>query len=500
MKQISSKVIQFANKRGISQKTLTDLRCESGKTQFGDRKLEAIGFGYYDLKGTKINYKIRALEEKLFKQKPEGKQQFYNLDNVLRSKNLDTVYITEGEFDLCALYESGFALDSILSVPNGAPATSIDDPESSRKYQYVLDGLKEGLEKVKKFVLLTDNDEQGRFLRTDLAGIIGYGKCMFADFPEKTKDINELMQKIGKDKLQMYINESLIPFPIEGVYSLDEIPEPSPITLWNPQFTGWEDKILFGSGMVSVFTGYPGHGKTSFALQLWAQIVLKYNINIGMFMGETRVKPYVRRSLRSVFNGKLEYDCTPEELNSADMWMRDRFYFLNHPNNAPEFRWLCLKITDMKARYGISVFILDPFNKLETPDFRSGTETQFIGRCLDDLTSLAKILDIHIMVLAHPAKPSDPKLGTVAPTAYSISGSAHWYNKPDHIFSLWRPKFTNEDGSRNTECKLTVWKTRYEELGYPRVMAMFLNLMTGLFESEIEEKAYAWQQQKDIGV
>ena len=500
MKQISSKVIQFANKRGISQKTLTDLRCESGKTQFGDRKLEAIGFGYYDLKGTKINYKIRALEEKLFKQKPEGKQQFYNLDNVLRSKNLDTVYITEGEFDLCALYESGFALDSILSVPNGAPATSIDDPESSRKYQYVLDGLKEGLEKVKKFVLLTDNDEQGRFLRTDLAGIIGYGKCMFADFPEKTKDINELMQKIGKDKLQMYINESLIPFPIEGVYSLDEIPEPSPITLWNPQFTGWEDKILFGSGMVSVFTGYPGHGKTSFALQLWAQIVLKYNINIGMFMGETRVKPYVRRSLRSAFNGKLEYDCTPEELNSADMWMRDRFYFLNHPNNAPEFRWLCLKITDMKARYGISVFILDPFNKLETPDFRSGTETQFIGRCLDDLTSLAKILDIHIMVLAHPAKPSDPKLGTVAPTAYSISGSAHWYNKPDHIFSLWRPKFTNEDGSRNTECKLTVWKTRYEELGYPRVMAMFLNLMTGLFESEIEEKAYAWQQQKDIGV
>ena len=180
--------------------------------------------------------------------------------------------------------------------------------------------------------------------------------------------------------------------------------------------------------------------------------------------------------------------------------MRDRFYFLNHPNNAPEFRWLCSKISDMKARYGIRVFILDPFNKLETPDFRSGTETQFIGRCLDDLTSLAKILDIHIMVLAHPAKPSDPKLGTVAPTAYSISGSAHWYNKPDHIFSLWRPKFTNEDGTRNTECKLTVWKTRYEELGYTRVMDMFFNLTNGLFESEIEEKTYAWQQQKDIGV
>ena len=499
MKPLSPKVIQFANKRGISQKTLTDLRCESGTALYGNRGLESIVFGYYDLKGERVNYKARAIEEKLFKQKSEGKQQFYNLDNVLKSKNMDTLYIVEGEFDLCALYEGGMAIDSILSVPNGAPATSIDDPETSRKYQYVLDGLQEGLSKAKKFVLITDNDEQGRFLRSDLAGILGYGRCMFVDFPEKTKDVNELMLKIGKDKLQMYINESLIPFPIDGVYSLDEIPEPSPITLWNPQFVGWEDNILMGAGMVSVFTGYPGHGKTTFAIQLWAQICLQYKITIGMFMGETRVKPYVRRSLRTIYNHKLEYDCTEAEKEEADHWIRDHFYFLNHPNNAPEFRWVCGKIRDMKARYGIKAFILDPFNKLETPDFRSGTETQFIGRCLDDLTSLAKILDIHIMVLAHPAKPNDPKLGTVAPTAYSISGSAHWYNKPDHIFSLWRPRFTNDDGTRSTECKLTVWKTRYEELGYPRVMDMFLNLQNGLFESPDNEKKHSWQSQADIG-
>ena len=103
------------------------------------------------------------------------------------------------------------------------------------------------------------------------------------------------------------------------------------------------------------------------------------------------------------------------------------------------------------------------------------------------------------MVLAHPAKPNDPKVGTTAPTAYSISGSAHWYNKPDHIFSLWRPRFTNDDGTRSTECKLTVWKTRYEELGYPRVMDMFLNLQNGLFESPDNEKKHSWQSQADIG-
>ena len=496
MKAISNNVIQFANKRGISHKTLTDLRIESGQGQYGKDKLESIVFGYYDLKGERVNYKARAIKEKIFKQQKQGIQQFYNLDNVLQSKNLDTVYITEGEFDLCALYESGFAIDSILSVPNGAPASNMNDINASRKYKYVLDGLEQGLDDVNCFILLTDNDEQGRYLRDDLAGLLGHGKCKFIDYPEDCKDVNDLLQKLGKEELQWYIKESLIPFPIEGVYSLDEIPEPAPITLYNPSFDGWHDKVMIGSGMVSVFTGYPGHGKTTFALQLWAHIVKHYNINIGVFSGETRIKPYVRRHLRTFYYQKLENSLSPEECDKADRWIRDHFYFVNHPNNAPEFNWICERIRDMKARFGISAFILDPFNKLEMPSFSGGSETQFIGRCLDDLCMLAKLLDIHIMVLAHPAKP-DAKVGATAPTAYSIAGSAHWYNKPDHIFSLWRPKFTNDDGSRCTDSHLTVWKTRYEELGYPRVMDINYNIDNGCFESANKTEDYQ-ANRKDI--
>jgi len=496
MKSISNNVLQFANKRGLSQKTLTDLRIESGQGQYGKDKLESIVFGYYDSKGERVNYKARAIKEKIFKQQLEGKQQFYNLDNVLNSKNLDTVYITEGEFDLCALYESGFAIDSILSVPNGAPATSMGDPNTSRKYKYVLDGLQDGLEAVRCFVLLTDNDEQGLFLRADLAGLLGHGRCKFVDFPEDVKDPNEFMLKVGKEQLQWHIKEALQEFPIEGVYSFDEIPELAPISLYNPDFEGWDEKVMLGAGMVSVFTGMPGHGKTTFALQMWAQIVRKHDITIGMFSGETRVKPYVRRHLRTYYHKKLENELYPDQEKEADNWIRDHFLFLNHPNNAPEFSWMCERIRDMKARYGISAFILDPFNKLEMPSFSSGSETQFIGRCLDDLCTLAKLLDIHIMVLAHPSKP-DSKLANSSPTAYSIAGSAHWYNKPDQIFSLWRPKFTNEDGTRCTDSHLTVWKTRYEELGYPRVMDMTYNISNGCFESSDKPQLYQ-SNRKDI--
>tara|TARA_Y100000114_G_C11759012_1_gene328476 strand:+ start:1860 stop:3338 length:1479 start_codon:yes stop_codon:yes gene_type:complete len=482
-RKLTDNIIQFAKKRKISQKTLEDLRVESGPAKFGETTHESIVFGYYNLEGERVNYKARAVHEKLFKQKQGGEQRFYNLDNVLKSNNLanNTIYIVEGEFDALALYESGYSLDTILSVPNGAVSSPNEEPQHMRKYKYVLDALDQGLNKVNCFVLLTDNDESGLALRQDLASIFGYAKCKYFSFPTDVKDANDALIQWGKEDLRWQINEGLIDFPIEGVYGLDDIPDPPKVKLYNPKMKAWDDKFMLGAGMVSVFTGFPGHGKTSFAIQLWTNIAKEYQCTIGMFSGETRIKPYVRRNIRTFYHKKLEWRMTDEEKKEADDFIRQQFIFLNHPNNSPDFNWVCDKISDMKARFGISAFILDPWNKLEMPDFTRGSETQWIGKSLDYLTSLAKTLDIHIMILAHPSKP-DAKMGNAPPSAYSIAGSAHWNNKPDHIFSLWRDKFENEDGSRNTEALFTVCKTRYEELGYPRILSVFLNLDNGCFE------------------
>ena len=51
MKKPTEKVIQFAAKRGISPKTLEDLKVEGGIAQYGNRSLESIVFGYYNLDG-----------------------------------------------------------------------------------------------------------------------------------------------------------------------------------------------------------------------------------------------------------------------------------------------------------------------------------------------------------------------------------------------------------------------------------------------------------------
>ena len=66
-KKLTDNIIQFAKKRKISQKTLEDLRVESGPAKFGEKTHESIVFGYYNLEGERVNYKARAVHEKLFK-------------------------------------------------------------------------------------------------------------------------------------------------------------------------------------------------------------------------------------------------------------------------------------------------------------------------------------------------------------------------------------------------------------------------------------------------
>ena len=134
------------------------------------------------------------------------------------------------------------------------------------------------------------------------------------------------------------------------------------------------------------------------------------------------------------------------------------------------------------ARHAISAVSLDPWNMI-VPDFnrQQQTETGWIGKCLDDCTYLAKACNLHLQILAHPAKPLGA--GVREPITYSsISGSQHWANKADQVISIHRDKFVDDFGNRNSDARLIVHKSRYEELGYPCEIAMKLALDQGIFK------------------
>jgi twinkle protein len=101
------------------------------------------------------------------------------------------------------------------------------------------------------------------------------------------------------------------------------------------------------------------------------------------------------------------------------------------------------------------------------------TETQYIRQAIIELKSFARKYNVHIMVIAHPAKPQVYK-GSVPPcTLYSISDSAHWANKADMGFVV---------AIDNKQTIITVAKSRYrDQCGKPDSYQMDFAFERGRF-------------------
>ncbi len=434
----------------------------------------------YRLGGKVVNQKIRSTETKQFSQTKDGRQIFWNLDRVIQGPK-DIVYITEGEMDALALAEAGIPSNSILAFGGGAPPTEADDPTGKARYGHVIEALHAGLNAVKNFVLVTDNDDPGRALRADLARLLGVGRCHFIEFPDGIKDPNEALINWGGYDLRLFL-ENYKEWPVQGLYRLDEIPEPPKLTLWSPQIPEWESKVRLAPTMLSVFTGFPGHGKTHFSQQLWFNMSKAYDFPIALMSAETHPVPHVRRNFRQFYWGRLERDLDSNQISQADGWIRDHVLFMNHPNAKPTFSWLIETLEAAVQRDGAKAIVIDPWNKLESEFDSNKSETRWIGECLDELLDAARSLNVHIQVLAHPAKP-DSQSRKIKPDLYSISGSAHWSNRVDQGFSIHRPMVVDESGHRQYEANFYHLKSRFEDLGYPCKLGLKFGETTGRFES-----------------
>lgn len=462
---LTAKTISWAKARGISASTLAALGVDSGTTAMGDLpSCEVIAFPYR--RGAKVvNCKYRSLDGKDFKQITGGELRFWNLDAALKGDQREII-ITEGEMDCLALVEAGCEADQVVSVPNGAPMQSSDAPEQQDRYRYIDAALKEGLAKAKRFIIAVDADAPGLALRQDLVRLLGPARCWFIDWPDGIKDANEFLVRYGGEHLRMFITEGAKEWPIEGLYRLSELPEQAPLETWKPGFPEWESKLLFAAKTVSVVTGYPGSGKTVLMSQIWYQICRDYGLSAAVATFETRPKPHQRKNIRQFMFGRPMVELTDAQLATADSWIDDHIYWMVHPNRKPSLRWLLDTAEVAVVRHNARIIEIDPWNKLEGDRPHGMSETDYIGQCLDECLDFANDLNVHLQILAHPAKPGDSQQRKQAPALYDIASSAHWNNKVDQGLSVHRPTLF-ENGQRKTEATLHVLKARFEELGYP---------------------------------
>ncbi len=204
----------------------------------------------------------------------------------------------------------------------------------------------------------------------------------------------------------------------------------------------------FRRGQVSVWTGFRGCGKSSLLNQLIlnsANKGYKSALWTGELTGDMVKQWLYLQAAGKQFNKKFynsDYYYTPDHIAAKiDPWI-DKHLWLFNNKYGDNFMQISEQVTKLKEEEGIDSVFLD---NLMVLNFRELDQDKYErqGALLQRLEDLAKDLNIHIHLVAHPNKSS----GYLR--IDNISGSGDIGNKADNVFILSRinTDFKNNAGS-----------------------------------------------------
>lgn len=141
-----------------------------------------------------------------------------------------------------------------------------------------------------------------------------------------------------------------------------------------------------------------------------------------------------QRNLRAWFNG--EYGG-----GNATQWIDDHFRFLvPSDDDLPTLKWVLERMEMSVVQHNCDMVVLDPWNEVDHSREKDVSLTEYTGYAIKQFKRLARELDIHLVIAAHPAKMRRGDDGNYTPpTLYDISDSAHWANKADIGITVFRP-------------------------------------------------------------
>lgn len=447
---MSSKAIAWFAGRGISKKTLEQMRVTEGMEWMPQKNGQAntIQFNYYR-RGELVNTKFRT-GDKCFKMVSGAELLPYNIDAIKGQKEC---IITEGEMDALSFIECGRT--DVVSVPNGANAN----------LSYLDDYIEEYFDDKDTIFIASDTDTKGVILRDELLRRFGADRCRILEYGEGCKDANEHLMKFGRDSLLKCLDDAP-EVKVEGIFtvsdfeqSLDAIFEhglQKGVTIGHDNF----DRLCsFETKRLCIVTGIPGSGKSEFIDEIAERLNMRYGWRFAYFSPENAPLAYHASKLIEKFTGKKFSKETLKfgEYRQVKEHLEDNFYFISPADN---FRvdTILEKAKFLVRRRGIKALVIDPYNRLESQQ-GNRNETQYISELLDKLTNFAQINDILIILMAHPTKQPKNKDGVIeAPTLYDISGSANFYNKADFGIVVHRNRLENT-------VEVHVQKVKFRHLG-----------------------------------
>ena len=470
--KLTDKAVKWFTGRKISQSILNKLKVYSDNeymSQF-DKEIEVICFPYF-FNDKLINIKYRG-PGKSFKLNSGSELIFYNLDAITNNE----IIICEGEIDCLTFIENGF--DNVISVPNGAN----NNPEYLDNYIELFTN--------KKIILSIDNDSKGLILKDELINRFGVENCKIIDFKE-CKDANEYLFKYDGIEFKNRVNEAK-EIPIKGIIKVND--------LYNDIYDLYKNGIQPGKkincenidefiiwylGLLCAVTGWPSSGKSEFVDYLITKLNLLYGWKAAFFTPENYPLKLHYAKLHEKICGKnfnkseeIDFDNTFEFINN------NFYYILDEDNQTIDKIISCAK--SLIKNKGIKILVIDPYNAVEHNIDKSLTETRYINDFLGKLIKFTRFYNILTFLIAHPTKLQPGEI----PTLYSISGSAHFYNKTDIGFTVDRRKDNNNLMGNDVDI---YWqKIRFKHLGKQGKTELIYNYNNGRYEEKTDKGINDW--------
>jgi twinkle protein len=438
LEKLSKKSLEWFEGRGISNNTLLRLNITESKEwmpQF-EKEVTCVCFNYY--RGEElVNIKFRG-PQKSFKLAKDAELIFYNLNSI---QGEEEIIIVEGEIDCMTLHESG--IYPAVSVPNGASM-------GNQKLEY-LDNCYELFEGAKKIILAVDNDSAGLALRDELARRLGKERCYTVTYPEGCKDINDVLVRFGKDGVKQVI-ENKKEFPIDGIVTMDEMYQT--ICDWYEQgypkgartrIPGFDELLTFAPGQLTVVTGIPGHGKDEFCNWIMANLSKFEKWSWGVCGFEEEAEQTVTKLIEKFTGKSFDFRKNPlQRVSQADFeqgihFVDTYYHFYKTEAIDTDIDSLLAVAEKLVLKYGIQGLILNPWNWIEN-NYSDKDDTNYVSWVLSKIIRFARHRGVHVLLVAHTTKiPKEKATGKhEVPNLYSISGSAHFYNKAHNGITVYR--------------------------------------------------------------
>jgi len=289
---------------------------------------------------------------------------------------------------------------------------------------------------------------------------------------------------------------------VKGLYNVSEMPneviDENKMIFIPTGIFGIDDKLnMLEGGRMTLLTGRPGEGKTTFAHRVALEAVDK-GFKVLIVDGE-HSSFVIRRGLynKVIGNNKNAYDLKPYNLKKIkvpkthikpmlDDWCKDKLWFYSKSEGQIKdlnklfdmYKW-------MHEEYGINLIILD--NLMSLMEFRDEDKNKeqiaFANKCHD---LVIQNPNMHLILVAHPNKTATKGESI---DYYQISGAGELIAISDNVLQVIKSADSVED-----ECD--GWIEIHKNRGYgtfKKVELVYDEETTALVEKGVVSKALNWE-------